>query len=151
MAIQKITLVVIAALLVSASAYAQVSINPTIVNPPKVIPRDPKVPFIAADPLQEMHRKRMLPSQPQLPLEFQQLYLPPAQYDHRYDGVLTVLRTIPSMIMRECTHQPNRFPIGCAQVRDGKCLIWILTDEELEKIGWNFDTVYRHEIAHCNG
>src|SRR5262249_47462189 len=79
-------------------------------------------------------------------------FLPPEEFDHEYHGTLTVFPIIdPTML---------NFPRGCRTTvscayRDWRgpntCAIWIADREEIERQGYSYDLVYRHEIGHCNG
>jgi hypothetical protein len=49
---------------------------------------------------------------------------------------------------------PDHRAVGCSQAKltpPRKCTVWIMTDEELRKAGWDYNIVLRHEIGHCNG
>ena len=79
--------------------------------------------------------------------------IPPAQYDHDYNGDLTVIRTTRAQVAQACRSMlvPGRaLPLGCAKFTGvNKCTVWIATDDELQ--GWNYSLVLRHEVGHCNG
>ena len=82
--------------------------------------------------------------------------VPPSEYDHPYDGELTLLRVPESMIANKCASaiKPGHRPLGCAQIMSrmpNRCTIWIVTDAELKERGWSYELVLRHETGHCNG
>ena len=84
-----------------------------------------------------------------------QAQVPPSEYDHDYDGELTILRTTPATVLDACFSviDHNRSsPLGCAQIKSTnpkKCTIWIVTDDKLR--GFDYSLILRHELAHCNG
>src|SRR5262249_20650652 len=45
----------------------------------------------------------------QLPMEFQKRVLPPQEYDHDYDGELTILRTLEPVVYRACGSKRLKF------------------------------------------
>src|SRR5262245_24835191 len=103
----------------------------------------------------------------QFPMAFQERQLPPKEFDHKYDGELTIKYMIAEDIYRECRsavkpgqgrplacarrflEQPpsSTFPMGMPK----SCTIYMMTRDELENLGWSYDIVMRHEIGHCNG
>ena len=94
------------------------------------------------------------------PQAFQERMLPPEEFDskyHEYDGELTIKYTIPEDVFRECraAMKPgNRPPLACTRAFQGppkRCFIWMMTETELNKRGWSYDIVLRHELGHCLG
>jgi hypothetical protein len=134
-------------------AKAQVPVKDPIINPSKRIPPviDLPVLMFPTDPPRYQLR---YPPPYQMPMEFQKRILPPPEYDHDYDGELTILRTLEPVVYRACRTviKPGRSPLGCSQrMAPRKCTIWIVTDEELRQRGWDYNMVLRHELGHCNG
>ena len=83
--------------------------------------------------------------------------LPPARYDHLYtDGELIVIQ-VESMeeMARACYPAPNAYRlVGCQFFQKFDCLIFIAPDSYIKRFaryGITFDTVFRHERAHCVG
>lgn len=92
------------------------------------------------------------------PLAFQQQHLPPAEYDHAYDGKLTIVRAPDAQVRERCltasTYNPAFQMLGCSRRNTSgpnTCTIWIVTDDELRQLGWYYDIVLAHEVGHCNG
>jgi hypothetical protein len=89
-----------------------------------------------------------------------QRLMPPAKYDHAYRGELSVTYVESQKdIVRLCPKTGFALKLGCAymtspQAADGayaKCRV-ILVDDGVVRAGGHLpETVYRHEIAHCNG
>jgi hypothetical protein len=78
--------------------------------------------------------------------------LPPLAYDFPYTGKLTVRRVDPDqMRARRPLPKPGRATIGCAHIAKGECEVIIADNTTLEFLGFNYDIVLRHELAHCNG
>jgi len=77
----------------------------------------------------------------------QEKLLPPAEYDYHYEGILFVHRA--PMDKMDCN--PKR--LACAKVWQDKpiCSIWIASDDDLKRYGYDYDIVLRHELGHCNG
>jgi hypothetical protein len=92
-----------------------------------------------------------------LPRMLQEQQLPPKEFDHEYDGQLTVKHMIAEDIHRVCALalKPGQGPaLACASAFLGtpkKCTIWMMTEEDLNRRGWSYSIVMRHEIGHCNG
>jgi len=88
-----------------------------------------------------------------LPMVLQEQVLPPKEFDHKYDGELTIKYMIPEDIWRQCraAMKPgNGPPLACTRAFLGApktCTIWMMTGAELNKRGWSYDIVLRHEIG----
>ena len=91
-------------------------------------------------------------AQNQYPMTIQERFLPPKEFDHRYTGTLTIFKDMKQEnIPREC---PGYKPFACARANHfgpNTCANTIVEKDEIEKLGWNYDIVMRHEIGHCNG
>jgi hypothetical protein len=81
--------------------------------------------------------------------------LPPAQYDHGFDGTLTVVsrpfeqvgiicRTVRGFAAKDVALGAV---FGCSFMVDGRCYV-ILPSDVPDKL---LDQLFRHERAHCNG
>jgi hypothetical protein len=78
--------------------------------------------------------------------------MPPLQFDHVYQGKLTVKRVDPDQMRLACPKpKPGNTMLGCAHVGQGACEIIILDDASLADLGFNSDIILRHESGHCNG
>ena len=97
------------------------------------------------------------PKHYQYPMAVQERILPPKEFDHEYDGTLTIKYMIKEDIQRECRLgiKPGGGPaLACARRNyngPGTCTIWMMPKDDLERLGWSYDIVLRHEIGHCNG
>jgi hypothetical protein len=79
--------------------------------------------------------------------------LPPAKFDHAYDGKLTVISVNSDTALRVACRWPGTShseKFACAERGIGRCVIY-LHEDEFRRLGWNRETVLRHEIGHCNG
>ena len=102
--------------------------------------------FIPPDP-----RYNIMPKKKQPPA------LPPAQYDHDYDGTLDLRRADSAKMNELCANvrQHGSQVLGCttfvAYLPPKLCIVYILNDDELDLAGWDYDVIWRHERGHCNG
>ena len=71
---------------------------------------------------------------------------PPQEFDHGYTGTLTIVR------FGEQKPCPLR-ALACTKVIDKNCTVFIPDDKTLEwlDLADQFEFIYRHERAHCNG
>jgi len=74
--------------------------------------------------------------------------MPPARYDHKFPGNLTVLRLDRVETVKRCGSTPSLFRIvfGCALVMTKTRCVVVVSDAS-----WHPEVTLRHEIAHCNG
>src|SRR5262249_18528297 len=102
-------------------------------------------------------RPPLKPKLAQFPMAYQEAHLPPKEYDHDYDGELTVRYMTPQALYQQCIAavRPGQGkPLACTRSFQGApkhCLIYIIPKETLENMGWSYDIVMRHELGHCNG
>jgi hypothetical protein len=78
--------------------------------------------------------------------------LPPVEFDHPYQGVLTIKIIATLDELRDIC--PGRMPVACSErARDGSsCTIWRLPDWQIEtQHDEPVAVLMRHEIGHCNG
>jgi hypothetical protein len=93
----------------------------------------------------------------QYPMEFQAGILPPKQFDHPYDGKLTVIDLNKRDLREKCRFvKPGAKTLACTSgekmfAGERHCWIWMMTATDLDREGWDYDMVMRHEVAHCNG
>jgi hypothetical protein len=81
------------------------------------------------------------------------LVLPPPEYDHHYEGDLTI-KLVDSVehlaiVCKWPEVRPNS--LGCATVRSDHCIIYLVQDDVARERGWNNGIILRHELGHCNG
>src|SRR5262245_12095540 len=88
------------------------------------------------------------------PVAAERLIFPPAEYDHDYDGDLTI-RIVDSFqeLHALCKYgaQINPSLLGCSQRNEKSCLIIMIRDDVLRRYGWSSGIVFQHERGHCNG
>jgi hypothetical protein len=83
--------------------------------------------------------------------------VPPPEYDHPYKGRWLRIIEAPSQeeVRRMCPEtkfHPLIGALACTHRIDANiCTIVIVSDSELNRVGFSPDVVRRHEIAHCNG
>jgi hypothetical protein len=89
-----------------------------------------------------------------IPAQAQPNILPPAEYDHPYDGELIIVQkegaTARCPDNGAFTFKPV---LGCAfrDVPNNRCLIVLAPKELIESFGWTSEIVKRHEVGHCHG
>ena len=84
--------------------------------------------------------------------------LPPAEYDHPFDGEVVVFDELDEKaLQRECGRAINLRPgataIACAPMGGPgkKCVVHIGEQRLLALQASSFENILRHEIGHCNG
>jgi hypothetical protein len=89
--------------------------------------------------------------------------LPPVEYDKPFFGKYTEVRVGAAVMAKVCPKTPFPVTLGCAVsnlMRDSEeritvpaseCVVYIADDDILEKAGWSYDILMRHERAHCLG
>ena len=77
--------------------------------------------------------------------------LPPLEYDHPYEGRLTVTGGDKDLMGQLCPKTAFPVTLGCARRYNDSCSIVIATDEIIKAVGWTTEIVLRDEIGHCNG
>ena len=145
MTIQKFTLVCIIALL-STQAIADEK-HITIIKPLQQRPPDVSMhlgPAIYSD--KDWHAERMPIKVKYKPINDKRI-LPPAEFDHEFDGAVVITRVDEQGIKKQC---PTTLT-GCAFLWRQTCYMWIVCDDILNYQRYSYDVVLRHEIAHCNG
>jgi hypothetical protein len=76
---------------------------------------------------------------------------PPEEFDHEYLGEMTVIRMSEADINLHCLAE--KAMLGCAFLQQhlNICTVYILDDDGLQTKKEEYDSIYRHERAHCNG
>jgi hypothetical protein len=103
----------------------------------------------------------------QYPMAVQEKQLPPKEFDHEYDGELTIKYMIEEDIYRNCrlgVKPGGGRPLACARAylelppsstapmgASKSCAIYMMTEAAYARLGWSYDIILRHEIGHCNG
>jgi hypothetical protein len=93
--------------------------------------------------------KPVLP--PPSPPPRQSKIFPPEEYDHYYEGDLTI-RIVPTIeALRDVCGSFYPRMLACAIRYPKNCVIYMVEDEVMRKEGWTTGLLLRHEIGHCNG
>jgi hypothetical protein len=117
-------LAVFAGIKASAETYRTVPVTPTPPSPVFVTPSPPK-----------------------------HYILPPAEYDHAYEGDLTikVVATLEELHVLCKEDSPNLLACALLGEQLKSCIIILAEDEIMRKRGWTQGLLFRHEQGHCNG
>jgi hypothetical protein len=104
-----------ALLTLPAPAQVHITIVPTKRIPPEI--EVPRYKYMFEYPTYPPRYPK--PPQLQIPMETQKRLLPPSEYDHDYDGELTLLRTLEPIVYRACQEvfKPGQRAIGCARAK----------------------------------
>lgn len=78
-----------------------------------------------------------------------QAILPPVEFDKPYTGKMTLVRTKSQSEIKVLCRIYDPVVLGCSFPHGDSCLVYIASDEDIKKAGWNYDYVYRHERGHC--
>jgi hypothetical protein len=96
---------------------------------------------------------RPIPTVPVAPYPTEHKILPPEQFDHYYDGDLTIVmvKTIEELLILCNVTNPNT--LACSiRAYDGKsCVIVMVEDEMMRRRAWTTGLLLLHEMGHCNG
>ena len=87
----------------------------------------------------------------EMPLEVlrQKDLLPPEEFDRAFTGRLFATRVNADKLKDVC---PSTTKDGCSyRIGTQICTMYIVNDDVLHSHGYNYNLVYRHERAHCNG
>jgi|SRR5215467_5599230 len=77
--------------------------------------------------------------------------LPPPEYDHYYEGDLTIeVKDTLEELYNACNNN-NPILLGCSYRYAKNCVIYLASDKLMRKRGWNSGLLLRHEMGHCNG
>ena len=83
------------------------------------------------------------------------IILPPVEYDHQYEGDLTIKIVDTLEELYALCAQRNPSMLGCSypSYADGlrSCQIILVKDEIMRRRGWTTGLLFRHEQGHCNG
>lgn len=83
---------------------------------------------------------------------YTQPIIPPIEYDYEPAQYKVTRIESAAELPSNCQKPlPGNVVLACADIYAKPCHIYILNDEELKRLGWNFELVLRHEWAHCGG
>jgi hypothetical protein len=91
----------------------------------------------------------IVPMKPALPQQYR--IFPPAEYDHYYDGDLTIKIVDSLEELREVCQLPGSQLLACSTHNHSSCIIVMVKDEIMRQRSWTTGMLLRHEIGHCNG
>jgi hypothetical protein len=81
--------------------------------------------------------------------------LPPEEFDGKYKGELKIVRGTQAQLRLWCpgAFNPGWNAIGCTRepLPGFPCVVYILNDQGLQAIPYDYEVAYRHELAHCAG
>jgi hypothetical protein len=99
------------------------------------------------------YSQNMITTVPVRPAPTEHKILPPPEYDHIYEGDLTIVmvKTVEELLILCNVERPNT--LACSiRAYDGKsCVIIMVEDEVMRKRNWTTGLLLRHEMGHCNG
>jgi hypothetical protein len=76
--------------------------------------------------------------------------LPPARFDHEYNGTMFVNRVDDLEVKQYCARSGSRTACASIPTRPGgDCTVYIVYDDILNVQRMSYDAVFRHERAHC--
>ena len=76
---------------------------------------------------------------------------PPAEYDHYYEGDLTIKIVDRLEELREACQLEGSQLLACSTHNHSSCIIVMVKDEIMRQRSWTTGMLLRHEIGHCNG
>ena len=77
-------------------------------------------------------------------------FLPPKEYDHQYEGDLTIKIVDTQEELYALCATDKLYALGCAYPGEKSCIIIMVKDEVMRKKGWTTGLLFRHEQGHCN-
>ena len=86
-----------------------------------------------------------------VPVKRLSVILPPEEYDHYYEGDLTI-KIVDSLeeLYILCAVKTQAM-LACALPGAKSCIVIMVNDEIMRTKGWTTGILLRHEIGHCNG
>jgi len=76
---------------------------------------------------------------------------PPVEYDHLYDGDLTIKMVDTLEELHEICEITDPKLLACSRRNEWSCVIIMVKDEIMRQRNWTTGMLLRHEIGHCNG
>jgi len=110
--------------------------------------------LLSTQSIQPIVEGAQLPKYPQQPMAIQELMLPPKEFDHPYEGDVEINYLNEKAIQVQCwpARRTSTMLLACTRaLTPTRCIIWIMAKDDLDRLGWSYDIIMRHEIAHCNG
>jgi len=105
--------------------------------------------FMALRPVQA----QTVTTVPVTPVPTEHKILPPPEYDHVYEGDLTIImvKTIEELLILCNVDGPNTLACSIRAYDKKSCVIIMVDDEVMRLRGWSSGLLLRHEMGHCNG
>jgi hypothetical protein len=90
---------------------------------------------------------------PVRPVTIERGILPPQEYDHVYEGDLTIVmvKTVEEMLILCNVDSQNTLACSIRAYDTKSCVIIMVEDEVMRRRGWTTGLLLRHEMGHCNG
>jgi hypothetical protein len=79
------------------------------------------------------------------------MILPLAEYDHYYEGDLTIKMVATLEELRAICQMDQPQLLACTLRNLNSCVIVLVNDEVMRKRSWTTGMLLRHEMGHCNG
>ena len=92
-----------------------------------------------------------VPVKPVEPVPILHMILPPEQYDHDYEGDLTIKIVDTIEELRALCKLDAPQLLACSTHNSQSCLIVMVKDKVMRQRGWTTGLLLRHERGHCNG
>jgi len=91
----------------------------------------------------------IVPVKPALPKQHR--IFPPAEFDHYYEGDLTIKIVDTLEELREVCQLDGKQLLACSTHNHSSCIIVMVKDEIMRQRAWTTGMLLRHEMGHCNG
>lgn len=89
-----------------------------------------------------------------VPVKRLSVILPPPEYDHYFEGDLTIRLLDTFEELWALCGRKEDFLLGCTYpdlVQHKSCIILMVNDTQMRRRGWTTGIILRHEMGHCNG
>jgi|SRR6516162_1137213 hypothetical protein len=90
-----------------------------------------------------------VPVQPIVPKQHR--IFPPAEFDHYYEGDLTIKIVDTLQELHEVCQLDGENLLACSTRNHSSCIIVMVKDEVMRQRSWTTGMLLRHEMGHCNG
>jgi hypothetical protein len=88
---------------------------------------------------------------PVRPVTTQYKIFPSPEYDHYYEGDLTIKIVDTLEELRDVCQLDGAQLLACSTHNDRSCIIVMVKDEVMRTRSWTTGMLLRHEMGHCNG
>jgi hypothetical protein len=88
---------------------------------------------------------------PVKPITNQHRIFPPAEYDHYYEGDLTIKIVDTLQELHDICQLEGTKLLACSTRNHSSCIIVMVRDEIMRQRNWTTGMLLRHEMGHCNG